>query len=350
MPTPLTEPTLRFPVAEPPPFGVPQKIAPGILWLRLPLPFRLDHINVYLIEDNDGWAVLDTGIGDARTQEIWESVLAGTLRGRRLSRMIVTHFHPDHVGLAGWLARRHGLELWMPRAEYLFSLALQYAPADLGAESWRPFYRRHGLDELVTERVLERGHLYLRLTTGVPSTYHRLRHGESLDIGGRSFQVLTGGGHTLEQGLLFCPAENLFLAADQVIAKISPNVSVTAMEPQANALGSYLTSLASLRRALPAEALVLPGHGLPFEGLHVRIDELIAHHAARCAQIAEASRDLALSAADLVAVLFPRVLDEHQTGFAFGEVLAHVNHMVALGELAEEEDAEGGLRYRLAGA
>ena len=132
MHTALTEPTLRFPLTEPPPFGVPQEVAPGVLWLRLPLPFRLDHINVHLIEDGDGWAVLDTGIGDARTQDIWEAVLAGPLRGRRLTRMIVTHFHPDHVGLAGWLAQRHGLDLWMPRAEYLFSLALQYAPADLG--------------------------------------------------------------------------------------------------------------------------------------------------------------------------------------------------------------------------
>ena len=148
--------------------------------------------------------------------------------------------------------------------------------------------------------------------------------------------------------MLFCPEDKLFFAADQVIAKISPNVSVTAMEPRANALGSYLRSLAYLRRAIPADVLVLSCHGLPFEGLHVRIDELIAHHAARCAQIAEASRDLPLSAADIVPVLFPRLLDEHQTGFAFGEVLAHVNHMLAQGELVEEEDLEAGLRYRTA--
>ena len=263
--------------------------------------------------------------------------------------MIVTHFHPDHVGLAGWLARRYGLELWMPQAEYLFSLALQYAPADLGEESWRPFYRRHGLDELVTERVLERGHVYLRITTGVPSTYRCLRHGDALDIGGRRFEVLTGGGHALEQGMLHCPEEKLFFAADQVIAKISPNVSVTAMEPEANALGAYLHSLAQLRRAVPAEVLVLSGHGLPFAGLHVRVDELIAHHAARCAQIAEACRGAALAAAEIVPVIFPRVLDEHQTGFAFGEVLAHVNHMLTQGELVQEADAEGGLRYRAAG-
>ena len=349
MSTALTEPTLRFPATEPPPFGVVQEVAPGVLWLRLPLPFRLDHVNVHLIEDGDGWAVLDTGIGDARTQDIWDAVLAGPLRGRRLTRMIVTHFHPDHVGLAGWLARRHELELWMPQSEYLFSLALQYAPADLGGESWRPFYRRHGLDELVTERVLERGHLYLRLTTGVPSTFHRIQQGQCLDIGGRRFEVHTGGGHALEQAMLVCREERIFFAADQVIAKISPNVSVTAMEPAANALGLYLLSLAQLRRVIPAEVLVLSGHGLPFEGLHVRIDELIAHHAARCAQIAEACREVRRSAAEIVPVIFPRLLDEHQTGFAFGEVLAHVNLMLAEGELTAEQDAEGGLGYRTVG-
>jgi glyoxylase-like metal-dependent hydrolase (beta-lactamase superfamily II) len=344
----LTEPSLRFPLSEPPTFGRPQEVASGVLWLRLPLPYRLNHINVHLIEDCSGWAVLDTGIGDVRSQEIWEAVLTGPLRGRRLTRMIVTHFHPDHVGLAGWLARRHDLELWMPRPEYLFSLALQYAPADLGARSWHPFYRRHGLDEMTTARMLERGHMYLRITTGVPSTYRRIQHGDALDIGGRRFEVLTGGGHALEQGMLYCPDDKLFFAADQVIAKISPNVSVTAIEPEANVLGIYLRSLAHLRRTVPADVLVLPSHGLPFEGLHLRIDELIAHHAGRCAQIAEACRELPLSAAEIVPYVFPQALDEHQMGFAFGEILAHVNHMLAQGELATVEDEEGGRRYRAA--
>jgi glyoxylase-like metal-dependent hydrolase (beta-lactamase superfamily II) len=348
MPSRLTEPTLRFPTTEPPPFGTPQEVAPGVLWLRMPLPFRLDHINVHLIEDGDGWAVLDTGIGDERTQEIWEAVLAGPLRGRSLTRMIVTHYHPDHVGLAGWLARRFGLPLWMPRPEFLLSMALQYAPADLGGETWRPFYRRHGLDELTTSRLLERGHVYLRITTGVPSTYKRIQHGDELDIGGRRFQIFTGGGHTLEQAMLLCPEDGLFFAADQVIARISPNVSVHAIEPEANALGAYLRSLAGLRRAVPQDVLVLSGHGLPFEGLHVRIDELIAHHAARCALIADACRDVPLSAAGLVPVLFTRELDEHQMGFAVGEILAHVNHMLVQGELVPDEDEGGEVRYRVA--
>lgn len=342
----MNDAVLRFPVAEPPTQGALVDIAPGIQWLRLPLPYRLNHVNLYLIEDDGGWAVLDTGLGTDACRAAWETVLAGPFAGRRLTRMIVTHFHPDHVGLAGWLHARFGLELWMPRPEYLYSLALQYAPGDLGAEMHRPFYRRHGLDASVTEIVLSRGHEYLRRTTGVPTTYHRIRHGDSLRIGGRSFRVLTGGGHALEQAMLVCEADRIFLAADQVIARISPNVSVHAMEPDLDALGIYLRSLADLRGEVADDVFVLPGHGLPFLGLHPRIDELTAHHAERCGVIAVACRDRALTVADIVPHVFPRELDAHQTSFAFGEVLAHVNHMLAGGALRLEPGDDATDRYR----
>ncbi|MGA9866869.1 MAG: MBL fold metallo-hydrolase, partial [Acetobacteraceae bacterium] len=250
--------TLTYPQPEPPPPGGVRPIAPGVLWLRLPLPYRLDHVNIYLIEDGDGWAALDTGLGDDRCRMLWDKALAGPLAAGRLTRLVVTHYHPDHVGLAGWLAERFGLKLLMPRPEYLFSLALQYAPGDLGADMHRPFYRRHGLDPATTELVLSRGHEYLRQTSGVPSTYTRLQHGDSVELGGRAFQVLTGGGHALEQAMLLRADERLFFAADQVIAKISPNVSVHAMEPEADALGIYLRSLAAIRATVAPDVLVLP--------------------------------------------------------------------------------------------
>ncbi|MDR3535619.1 MAG: MBL fold metallo-hydrolase [Acetobacteraceae bacterium] len=340
------ETTLRFPLAEPPAPGGLVAVAPGIQWLRLPLPYRLNHVNIYLIEDDGGWAVLDTGLGTPECRAAWEAVLAGPFAGHRLTRMIVTHFHPDHVGLAGWLHERHGLALSMPRPEYLYSLALQHAPADLGAEVHRPFYRRHGLAAEITEVVLSRGHEYLRRTTGVPPTYHRLRHGDTLRIGGRAFDVLTGGGHSLEQAMLVCPSERLFLAADQVIARISPNVSVHAMEPDLDALGIYLCSLADLRAAIGDDVLVMPGHGLPFLGLHARIDALTAHHAERCGVIAAACRARPLTVAEVMPHVFARELDAHQTSFAFGEVFAHVNHMLAQGALALETDASSTDRYR----
>jgi glyoxylase-like metal-dependent hydrolase (beta-lactamase superfamily II) len=338
-------PTLVFPHAQPPAPGTVTTITPGVLWFRLPLPYRLDHVNIYLIEDDGGWAVLDTGLATAACRDAWDAILAGPLAGQRLTQMVVTHYHPDHVGLAGWLASRFDLKLSMPRPEYLYSLALQYAPGDLGTEMHRPFYRRHGLSPEVTELVLARGHEYLRRTTGVPTSYHRIQHGDTLSIGAREFQVLTGGGHALEQAMLVRAGEKLFFAADQVIARISPNVSVHAMEPDLDALGIYLRSLRGLRDAVAEDVLVLPGHGLPFYGLHTRIGELIEHHAQRCGMIADACRQRPLSVAELVPQIFHRDLDEHQTGFAFGEVLAHVNHMLGAGELALETDVAGTDRY-----
>ena len=346
MQTAQIEPTLIFPHAQPPAPGEPVEIAGGIRWFRLPLPYRLDHVNIYLIEAAGGWTVLDTGLGTDACRNTWQAMLRGPLAGQRLASMIVTHFHPDHVGLAGWLAERFDLPLAMPRPEYLYSLALQYAPGDLGADMHRPFYRRHGLSPQVTEAVLGRGHYYLRQTTGVPTTYHRIRDGDTLRIGARAFRVITGGGHALEQAMLLQPEERLFFAADQVIARISPNVSVHAMEPDLDALGIYLRSLAGLRESVPHDVLVLPGHGLPFYGLHRRIDELLEHHAQRCDAIAVACRTQPLSVAGLVPHVFHRELDEHQTGFAFGEVLAHVNHMLEQGRLVLESGADAIDRYR----
>ncbi|HEX2940381.1 MAG TPA: MBL fold metallo-hydrolase, partial [Rhodopila sp.] len=270
---------------------------------------------------------------------------AGPLRQTPLKSLIVTHFHPDHVGLAGWLCERFGIELTMPRPEYLLSLLLRMSPADYGVDVYRPFYHRHGLSAETTEIVLSRGHEYLRRTTGVPAAYHRIKHGDTLRIGSRMFNVLTGGGHALEQAMLYRPEERLFLAADQVIARISPNVSVHPMEPELDALGIYLQSLRDIKAAVAADVLVLPGHGLPFYGLHDRIDELITHHGQRCAEIAAACRSRALTVAEIIPFVFTRELDAHQTGFAFGEVLAHVNHMLGKGELARETGPAGIERF-----
>jgi len=339
---------LTFPFDQPPAPGTLTEVAPDVRWLRLPLPFRLDHVNIYLIRNGTAWTAVDTGLGTDDSKDAWEAVLAGPLRGQGLASLIVTHFHPDHVGLAGWLTARFGLDMAMPRPEYLHSLLLQFAPADLGADVFRPFYRTHGLSTEATEIVLSRGHEYLRRTTGVPPSYHRIKHGDTLAVGGRDFQVLTGGGHSLEQAMLYRPAEKLFIAADQVIARISPNVSVHPMEPDLDALGIYLRSLAAIKTTVAADVLVLPGHGLPFYGLHERIEALIDHHAARCAEIAAACRETPLSVAQILPYIFPRALDAHQTGFAFGEVLAHVNHMLAQGTLRVETDSTEVARYRTA--
>jgi glyoxylase-like metal-dependent hydrolase (beta-lactamase superfamily II) len=338
--TKIDSPPLVFPMAEPPAPGGVVEVAPGILWARIPLPFRLNHINVYLIEDGKGWAVLDTGIGNDATRAIWDALTGGPLAGRPLTRLIVTHYHPDHIGLAGWLCERHGLQLLTSQTSYLSCQNISLRPGALDAKPYRDFYLRHGLDAATTQRVATQGHNYLRMVSELPPTFMRLVAGDTLKIGGRSFDVLTGNGHAPEQVMLYCAADNIFLAADQVLAKITPNISVWAVDPEGDPLGLYIHSLTELRTDIPSDALVLPGHQLPFYGLHTRSRELIAHHETRCAAIAEACRAAPRSAAELVPVLFSRELDPHQMSFAFSEVQAHVNYMLRRGELAWVEGSD----------
>jgi glyoxylase-like metal-dependent hydrolase (beta-lactamase superfamily II) len=340
--------SLAFPHAVPPAPNEVVRIAPGVLWFRLKLPFQLNHVNIYLIEDGDGWLVLDTGLGTDDCRIGWDRILSGPLRGQRLSGMLVTHFHPDHVGLAGWLAQSFGLPLAMPRTEYLYHLMAAHGRGDMYDAAHQEFYRANGLSDELTQTILSRGLNYLTLTTGVPLFYERIKHGDTRRLGGRDFHILTGGGHALEQAMLHHTSDKLFFAADQVIARISPNVSVHPVEPYEDPLGIYLSDLKTLRAMVPHDVLVLPGHGLPFHGLHTRIDELTEHHALRCSRIADACRQAPLSAAELVPALFERELDAHQTGFAFGEVLAHVNYMLGRGGLVRETDHGGVFRFRTA--
>jgi glyoxylase-like metal-dependent hydrolase (beta-lactamase superfamily II) len=328
------QPGLTYPHATPPSPGAVLEIAPGILWLRLALPFLLDHVNIYLIEDGEGFTLIDTGLGDAATERAWSHLLNGVLKGRRIDRIIVTHFHPDHVGAAGWLLKRFQVPLYMSATEYLLSLNMHLDPGALEAEHYRRFYRNHGLYDATTQNVVTKGHEYLRIVSGLPKTYRRLLAGDVLRIGGRDFEVLTGGGHSPEQLMLLARGDKIFFAADQVLAKITPNVSVAAVDPAGDPLGIYLRSLRALKETVADDVLVLPGHQLPFRGLNARTCQLEQHHLLRCEAIAQACRTTPRSAAELIPFIFTRALDAHQMGFAFSEVLAHVNYMLRRGELA----------------
>jgi glyoxylase-like metal-dependent hydrolase (beta-lactamase superfamily II) len=332
---------LSFPFAEPPGLGEVITVAPGILWVRIPLPFRLNHINVYLIDDGDGWAVLDTGLGNDQTRAIWETLVRGPLRGRRLTRLIVTHFHPDHIGLAGWLCQRFNLPLLTSQTSYLGCLNVSLSPGALDAKPYRDFYLEHGLSPELTAQVATRGHEYLTMVDSLPPTFMRLVDGDTLAIGGRTFSVLTGDGHAPEQVMLYCAADRLFFPADQVLARITPNVSVWAVDPDGDPLGLYLRSLGELQAGIPDDVLVLPGHQLPFRGLHRRASQLAAHHEERCAMIADACGLAPKSAAELLPVIFPRVLDPHQMSFAFSEVQAHINYMLRIGRLRWVRSGDG---------
>ncbi|WP_158812483.1 MBL fold metallo-hydrolase [Methylocapsa sp. S129] len=339
---------LIFPFPTPPEKGEAIEVAPGILWARIPLPFRLDHVNVYFIDDGDGWAVVDTGIDDENARMAWNALLSGPLAGRRLTRLIVTHMHPDHIGLAGWLTEKFDIPLLTSQTAYIECLNLSLAPGKLQAPVYRDFYLRNGLDEATTALIATMGHDYLGMVAPLPPTFERLVAGDELAIGGRKFEVLAGDGHAPEQLMLFCRDEKLFLAADQVLVKISPNVSVAAMSPRGDPLGLYLRSLRALKADLPADGLVLPGHQLPFYGLHERASELMAHHEARCEALRQACEEKPHRPAELLTVMFTRKLDPHQMGFAFSELLAHVNYMLARGELRWAERTAGPARLTAA--
>jgi glyoxylase-like metal-dependent hydrolase (beta-lactamase superfamily II) len=341
MTTKRSDRSLIFPFPEPPAAGESIEIAEGILWVRIPLPFQLNHVNVYLIDDGEGWAVLDTGIANDATRASWEALLPGPLAGRRLTRLIVTHYHPDHIGLAGWLAERYDLPLLTTQTTYLQCLNISLRPGALDAKVYRDFYLRNGLDAQTTAIVTTQGHNYLKMVSPLPPTFQRITAGRVLKIGGRRFSVLTGDGHAPEQAMLYCPEEKIFFAADQVLEKISPNVSVWAVEPQGDPLGLYLRSLQMLAAELPEDTLVLPGHHRPFRGLYQRIAELNAHHEKRCAAIAAACKSEPKSASELLPVMFNRALNPHEMSFAFSEVLAHMNYMLAEGLLIWAEPSNG---------
>jgi len=338
---------LRYPWETPPGPTEVVELMPGVLWVRLALPFRLNHVNIYLLADGDGWTMIDSGFGNEETIAAWTTLFEGALAGINITRLIVTHSHPDHVGLAGWIVERFNCPLVMSQVEYLQSVYHQNRGTEERKEAQRLFFRRHGMDESLTDLLLGRGQEYLKRVSTLPASYRRISNGDEISIGSRRFKVITGGGHALDQVMLYCAADKLFLSADQVLSKISPNVSVWAVEPDQNSLGEYLASLASLTTTLPYDALVLPGHGVPFYGLKTRIKQLAEHHEERCRMIARACREEPKSSAELVPVVFNKYpLDAHQTGFAAGELIAHVNYMLVEGRLTVEQQPDGVLRYR----
>jgi glyoxylase-like metal-dependent hydrolase (beta-lactamase superfamily II) len=336
-------PPLHFPVATPPGAGETLRIAPGVEWVRMPLPFALDHINLWLLEDGAGWAIVDTGYAMAETTGRWERIFAERLNGSPVTRIIATHHHPDHIGLAGWLAERWQVPLWTTEKEWLFARVLTRS-ADDSAELRRGFARRAGLDEAASELFAEHHQGYRRGVPAVPSSFQRLADGQVIEIGGREWRVIGGEGHSPELACLYCAETGVLISGDQVLPKISPNVSVQAHEPDSDPLSRFLHSLDTLRGAVPPETLVLPSHNLPFIGLHARIEALVAHHRARCAEIIAACGH-PQNAMQLLPVLFRRPLDRHQMAFALGEALAHLHYLTGQGALTRVLGSDGVNRF-----
>jgi glyoxylase-like metal-dependent hydrolase (beta-lactamase superfamily II) len=337
---------LTHPWPEPPEGGASIEVAPGIRWIRMPLPFALNHINLWLLEDEHGLTVVDTGVGLAPTRELWDKLFAGELAGQPVTRVLVTHFHPDHMGNADWLAQRFGVELWCPQGEWLMAQLAWQGMGGNDVERRLNHYRRHGVAEAAVEAFRGRGNHYRQLVPTVVPQFRAVREGDALTIGGRRWHAFTVLGHAPEHACLFCPEANVLISGDQVLPKITTNVSVWPDQPRGNPLKLYLDSLARFR-PLPEDSLVLPSHGLPFHGLHRRLDYLRHHHDARLGETIGALAE-PRTASELVPVLFRRQLDTHQLGFAIGETLAHLHYLEAEGQTTRLVGADGVHRFRKA--
>jgi glyoxylase-like metal-dependent hydrolase (beta-lactamase superfamily II) len=337
---------LEFPVAAPPAAGETMEIAPGVLWLRMPLPFALDHINLWLLVDDDATTLVDCGYGDAPTRAVWERHFATTLESRPIRRIIATHYHPDHLGNAAWLSQRFAAPIAMTGTEYLTAHAVAGQSAGHSMQATLGLFRRHGMSDADLAALGKRGNSYRRGVPELPEAFDRMKAGESRHVGRTSWRIIEGHGHSPEHASLYSAERGVLIAGDMLLPKISTNVSVGPVEPDADPLAHFLRSLAVFE-SLPPDTLVLPSHGLPFRGIAVRVGELEAHHAARLGELEAAvdSSDTPLCAADLVPVLFRRELDVHQRYFAMGEAIAHLNHLWHAARLARLSSGDRTLRF-----
>jgi len=352
---------LAYPWPDVPALGGAVALRPGFFWLRMRLPFALDHINLWLLEDEidgvPGFTIVDCGISSPETRAAWEQIFDAVFDGRPLLRLIATHFHPDHLGLSQWLAdggekRRWTAPLWMSATEWTIGRLLSQntgATGDESGERAAAHFARHGLtdpESLAKVRARGSGH-YAKLVPAVPPSYRRLMAGQSIAIGPRGakrvFEVIVGHGHAPEHVSLFCSEDRLLISGDMVLPRISTNVSVFDAEPEGNPLPQYLHSLDHYLQ-LPEDTLVLPSHGRPFTGLHRRVAQQHLHHQARLDEV-YAACDRPASAADILPVLFKRELDLHQTTFALGESLAHLHALWFDGRLRREVDHRGVYRF-----
>jgi glyoxylase-like metal-dependent hydrolase (beta-lactamase superfamily II) len=316
----------------------------GVRWIRMPLPYALNHINLWLVADGNTsehrWCAVDTGMDMGDVKQHWRQLIADY----PLSRQIVTHYHPDHLGLAAWLQSETGAPMSMTQGEYLTAQAFangigNYSPAATGA-----LFRRHGLSEERLAALTARGNAYQRAVPAIPPAYTVLREGQNIRIGAHDWRIIIGHGHCPEHAALYCEALSVLIGGDMMLPSISTNVAVFAPNPDDDSLSDFLNSIRAFT-ALPEDTLVLPSHGRPFRGIHARVAALEKHHADRCADLVSACRTQSHTAASLLPVLFQRdITDPHQTLFAMSEAIAHLNYLERRGELSRVDDG-GVYRY-----
>ncbi len=335
---------LTFPYPDPPATGEMIGVAPGIYWARLPLPTALNHVNIYLLEDEGGWTVIDTGMRTRDGRNAWTALLDGPMAGKPVKRIIATHNHPDHIGQAGWLCGQLGVPLVTTRTSFLYARMLQLDDWNVVPPEAVAFYKRAGFGPVELQRAQNRAaHGFSKVCSPLPLGFHRILEGDDLEIGGRSWRVLIGHGHAAEHALLWCEADDLLICGDQILPRITSNIGVYPTEPEGNPLRDWLESCERLRDMLPGHLLALPGHNEPFTGVGIRLQQLIDHHNATLEALTEFLHT-PRTAIECFEILFDREITELLQGFATVEAVAHLNFLVRSGQVARTEKA-GVYRY-----
>lgn len=320
--------------------GSAVEVAPGVLWLRMPLGGSVQWINVWAVAEQGGWAIIDTGLRSTKTIDAWQVAFSSAMAGAAVTRVIVTHMHPDHCGVAGWIARRFEVQLWMSRLEYLTCRLMAADTGSLVPVEGVDFYRSAGWDGEALSRYQARFGSFGEMIYPLPAAYRRLEDGAAFVLGEHEWRVVIGAGHSPEHACLYCPALKLLISGDQVLPKISSNVSVFPTEPDADPLADWLTSLARIKTRVADDVLVLPAHNAPFRGLHARIDQLIESHRRNLERL---ERELVTPrrAVDVFASLFSRSVTAELLGMATGEAIAHLNYLSRTQRAVRETDAAG---------
>ncbi len=331
---------IRYPHEEPPVSGDCIEVAEGVLWFRIPLPMALDHVNVYAVDDGDGWTVIDTGLDTRKTRGIWDSILSGPLGGKPVHRLVVTHHHPDHVGLAGWFVEQ-GAELAMPRVAWLTARMLTLDEQPTHPARTLDFYKRNGMDdEVLAKRSAERPFNFADAVTPLPLGFTRLSEGDTITMGGRTWDVRMGNGHAPEHATFWSRDDNLVIGGDQLLPSISPNIGVYPTEPEADPLAEWIESCERLGQYAADDHLILGGHKLPYTGLPLRLIQMEENHHSALDRLVKHLAE-PRKGGDCFAPLFKRKIGPETYGLAFVEAVAHLNHLLFQGRATRQMDDNG---------
>ncbi|MFC2966598.1 MBL fold metallo-hydrolase [Acidimangrovimonas pyrenivorans] len=324
---------IRYPWEIAPEQGAATEVAPGVLWMRLPLPMKLDHVNVFALDDGDSWTVVDTGFDSRKGRAIWQALMAGPLAGNPVRRVVVTHHHPDHIGMAGWLQSDHGTELVTTRTAWLFARMLTLDVQEEPVAETLTFWRDAGMDpETYAQRAAERPFNFADIVAPLPLGFTRIAEGDVIEMGGRSWDIRIGNGHAPEHATFWSRDDNLVIGGDQLLPSISPNLGVYATEPEADPVGDWIESCTRLSAHAEDDQLVLPGHKLPFTGLPLRLRQMIDNHHGALDRLLDHLAEPRVGG-DCFPPLFKRAIGPGEYGLALVETIGHLNHLHRLGKV-----------------